>query len=139
MDELRPQSMDGEDFSEILKGYGAEWSHRSRIRLNVHVEGSDEGLQQVTRESLFRIAQEALANVARHSSASRVELSIEYGKDAVTLVIKDDGRGFDTSAPHSGLGLHSMQERAESLGGSFSVTSEPGRGTRIVVALPGSS
>jgi signal transduction histidine kinase len=98
------------------------------------VEGS-ENLPPVTREMLFRIAQEALANVARHSSASRVEISIEYGKDADVLVIKDDGRGFDTSAQHSGLGLHSMQERAESLGGSFSVVSEPGRGTRIVVRL----
>jgi signal transduction histidine kinase len=139
VEELRPQSMDGEDFSEVLKGYGREWSHRSGIRLNVHVEGNDENLQPVTRETLFRIAQEALANVARHSSASQAEVSIDYGKDTVTLVIKDDGRGFDTSAPHSGLGLHSMQERAESLGGSFSVASEPGRGTRIVVALPGSS
>jgi len=139
VDELRPQSMDGEDFSEILKGYGAEWSHRSGIMLNVHVDGSDENLQPVTRESLFRIAQEALANVARHSAASQVEISIDYGKVSVKLVIKDDGRGFDTSAPHSGLGLHSMQERAESLGGSFSVASEPGQGTRIVVALPRSS
>jgi NarL family two-component system sensor histidine kinase LiaS len=139
VDELRPQSMDGDDFSEILEEYGVEWSHRSGIRLNVHVEGSDESLPPVTHETLFRIAQEALANVARHSSASRVEISIEYGKEAVTLTIKDDGRGFDTSAQHSGLGLHSMQERAESLGGSFSVASEPGRGTRIVVTLPTSS
>ena len=139
VDELRPQSMDGEDFSEILKGYGAEWSHRSGIKLNVHIEGNEENLQPVTRESLFRIVQEALANVARHSSASQAEISLDYGKDSVMLVIKDDGGGFDTSAPHSGLGLHSMQERAEALGGSFSVASEPGRGTRIVVALPGSS
>ena len=138
VDELRPQPMEGEDLSEILKEYGMEWSHRSGIRLNVHVEGS-EILSPVTRETLFRIAQEALANVARHSSASRAEISIEYGKDPITLVIKDDGRGFDTSAQHSGLGLHSMQERAETLGGSFTVASEPGRGTQIVVALPKSS
>lgn len=138
VDELRPQSME-EDFSETLKGYGREWSHRSGIKLNVHVEGIDENLPPVTRETLFRITQEALANVARHSYASQAEISIDYEKDSVTLVIKDDGHGFDTSAPHSGLGLHSMQERAESLGGSFSVASEGGRGTRIVVALPGSS
>ena len=139
VDELRPQPMDGKDFSEILKGYGMEWSHRCGIRLDVHVEGSDEILPAITRDTLFRIAQEALANIARHSSASRAEMFMEYGEDAVTLVIKDDGGGFDTSARHSGLGLHSMQERAESLGGSVSVTSEPGRGTRIVVALPKSS
>ena len=139
VDELRPQSMDGEDFSETLKGYGAEWSHRSGIKLNVHVEGNEENLPPVTRETLFRITQEALANITRHSAASQAELSIDYEEDFVTLVIKDDGHGFDTSARHSGLGLHSMQERAESLGGSFSVASEPGRGTRIVVALPKSN
>jgi signal transduction histidine kinase len=139
VDELRPQSMDGDDFSETVNGYGLEWSHRSGIRLNIHVDGSDKNLPPVTCESLFRIAQEALANVARHSSASQAELSIDYEKDSVTLVIKDNGRGFDMSVPHSGLGLHSMQERAESLGGSFSVASEPGQGTRIVVALPKSS
>ena len=81
VDELRPQSMDGDDFSETLKGYGAEWSHRSGIKLNVHVEEADENLQPVIRETLFRIAQEALANIARHSSASQAEISLDYGKD----------------------------------------------------------
>jgi signal transduction histidine kinase len=139
VEELRPQSMEGEDFSGVLQAYGLEWSHRSGIRLNVHADGSGENLQPVTRESLFRIMQEALANIARHSSASQADISIDYGKDSVTLVIKDDGRGFDTSEPYSGLGLRSMRERAEALGGSFSVASEPGRGTRIVVALPKSN
>ena len=139
VEELRPQSVEGESFFEVLKGYGLEWSQRSGIRLNLQVEGSDENLPPVTRESLFRIAQEALANVARHSAAGLTEISIDVGKDSVILAIKDNGGGFDTSAPHSGLGLHSMQERAKSLGGSFSVASEPGRGTRIVVTLPISS
>ncbi len=136
VDDLRPQATDGEDFSELLQSYGTEWSHRSGIRLDVHVKGSDVDLQPVTREALLRIAQEALANVARHSTASQAEISIEYGKDFVAMFIKDDGRGFDTSAQHSGLGLRSMQERATSLGGSFSVASEPGRGTRIAATLP---
>ncbi len=61
--------MDGQDFSEILKEYALEWSHRSGIELNLNVAGNDE-LSPETRETLFRIAQEALANVARHSSAS---------------------------------------------------------------------
>jgi len=139
VEELRPQSMEGESFFEVLKGYGLEWSQRSGIRLNLQVEGSDENLPPVTRESLFRIAQEALANVARHSAAGLTDISIDVGKDSVLMAIKDNGGGFDTSAPHSGLGLRSMQERAKSLGGSFSVASEPGRGTRIVVTLPISS
>ena len=136
VDELRPQSMQGEDLSESLKVNGAEWSHRSGIRLNAHVKGSDELLTSAMCETLYRIEQEALANIARHSSAGQAELFIEYGIDTVTMIIKDDGRGFETKVQHNGLGLHSMQERAEALGGSFSVESEPGRGTQIRVILP---
>lgn len=135
VDELRPQSTDGQDFSEVLKEHASDWSHRSGIQLNMNIEGNGQ-LPFPTRETLFRIAQEALANVARHSSAGRADLSLEYGKNLVNLTIQDDGRGFDPSAPHDGLGLHSMQERAEAMGGGFTVESTPGAGTKIVVTLP---
>jgi NarL family two-component system sensor histidine kinase LiaS len=135
VDELRPHSTDGEDFSEVLKEHAIDWSHRSGIELNLNIEGNDR-LSLPTRETLFRIAQEALANIARHSSANRADVSLDYGKEAVTLCIEDDGRGFDVSHQHGGLGLHSMRERAEALGGSFGVETGPGRGTRITVALP---
>jgi NarL family two-component system sensor histidine kinase LiaS len=95
-------------FSEVLKKYGAEWSQRSGIELKTNVEEGEE-LSLETREILFRIAQEALANVARHSSASSTELSLEYGAKTVTLMISDNGRGFDTSLAHRGIGLRSMQ------------------------------
>jgi len=135
VDELRPQSLDGQDFSEILKEHALEWSHRSGIALNINIEGYDK-LTLAIRETLFRIAQEALANVARHSSASHVDVFLEYGTNIVTLIVKDDGRGFDTGAKHDGLGLHSMQERSEALGGSFTVNSAPGQGTKIKITLP---
>jgi signal transduction histidine kinase len=127
--------MDGQDFSQVLKDHAIDWSHRSGIELNISIEGNDQ-LPLPTRETLFRIAQEALANVARHSSASSVNVFLGYGANTVTLTINDNGRGFDASAQHSGLGLHSMQERAEALGGSFAVESTPGEGTKIVVTLP---
>jgi signal transduction histidine kinase len=138
VDELRPPSLDGQDFSDALKEHALDWSHRSGIELNINVEGDDK-LSLPIRETLFRIAQEALANITRHSSASNAEVILEYGTSTVTLTIIDNGRGFDTSTQHSGLGLVSMQERAEALGGSFTVESGPGQGTRIVVALPISS
>jgi NarL family two-component system sensor histidine kinase LiaS len=135
VDELRPQSMDGQDFSEILKEQALEWSHRSGIELRTNIEGHAE-LSLAIRETLFRITQEALSNVARHSSAGHVDVFLEYGPDIVTLIVKDDGRGFDMSAKHVGLGLHSMQERSQALGGSFTVESAPGQGTKIKVTLP---
>jgi signal transduction histidine kinase len=135
VDELRPQSLDGQDFSEILKEHALEWSHRSGIELTINIEGHDK-LPLAVRETLFRITQEALANVARHSAARHVDVFLEYGTNIVTLIVKDDGRGFDTGAKHDGLGLHSMQERAEALRGSFTVSSAPGQGTKIKVTLP---
>jgi len=135
VDELRPQPIDGQDFSETLKEHATEWSHRSGIELNIHIEGND-GLSLETRETLFRIAQEALANVARHSSASYADILLEYGTNIITLIIKDNGRGFDTNAPQVGIGLSSMRERAEVLGGSLTVESVLGQGTQIKVTLP---
>ncbi len=133
--ELRPLSFDGQDFSETLKEYALEWSHRSGIELKFSVEGNDE-LAPATRETLFRIAQEALANVARHSSARHTGVLLEFGIDNVRMSIKDDGCGFDTAAQQDGLGLSSMRERAEVSGGSFSVESAAGQGTQIEVFLP---
>jgi NarL family two-component system sensor histidine kinase LiaS len=133
--ELRPLSVDGQDFAETLKEYAMDWSHRSGIEINLNIEGNDE-LSLETREALFRIAQEALANTARHSSAHNVDIFLDYGENIVTMSIKDDGHGFDKGVQHGGLGLYSMRERAEVLGGSFTVESSPDQGTKIVVTLP---
>jgi NarL family two-component system sensor histidine kinase LiaS len=133
--ELRPQDMDGQDFSESLKEYAIEWSLRNGIELNFSVEGNND-IPLETREILFRVSQEALANVARHSSAHRTEVFLGYETNSVKMIVKDTGRGFDTRAPHGGIGLASMRERAEGFGGSFIVESASGRGTQIVVALP---
>ena len=135
VDELRPQSLEGGDFSEILKAFARDWSQRSGIELNIDSEGNEE-LSVENREILFRIAQEALANVARHSSARHADISLAYGSQAVSLAIKDDGRGFDTEVQYDGIGLYSMRERAEACGGSFNVESAPGQGTKIEVTLP---
>ena len=133
--ELRPQAMDGQDFSEILKEYAFEWSQRNGIELEFNVTGIVE-LSFEPRETLFRIAQEALANVARHSAASYAEICLEYGTGKVIMTIKDNGRGFEPQAPHAGVGLASMRERAEACGGTLTVESAPGQGTQIGVSLP---
>jgi len=132
--ELRPQTIDEQDFSELLKDYIFDWSQRTGIESSVNIEGSDQSSLK-TREALFRIVQEALANVARHSSAGSVELALKYN-DTVTMIIKDNGHGFDVHAPHEGLGLSSMRERTEVLGGSFTIESQPDQGTRIIVTIP---
>ena len=88
--------------------------------------------------ALYRIAQEGLRNIARHAHANDVELALEARNGSVTLVIGDNGRGFDRKDPswRPGLGLASMSERARLVGGVVTVQSDPGKGTRIVVEVP---
>ncbi len=138
VDELRPQPVGGEDFSGALQQYAEEWSNRSGIGLHTKFDRSDD-LPFTARETVFRIVQEALANVARHSSASVVDIVLENGTNAVKLIVKDNGRGFATHEPHDGLGLSSMRERAEVSGGTFKIESTPGQGTQIEVTIPKAS
>jgi signal transduction histidine kinase len=92
--------------------------------------------------ALFRIAQEALTNVARHARAGKVLLALELGESPrkVRLTITDDGTGFDTllrEGPRTGWGLITMRERAEAVGGRFKLESASGQGTRITVEVRG--
>jgi NarL family two-component system sensor histidine kinase LiaS len=102
------------------------------------VEGSQETqrvqkLPQNVEEALFRVAQEALANVSRHSKATLVQMILTTSDITVTLSIVDNGQGFDTTRQeHLGIGLLSMRERMKALGGDVQVESAPGKGTRVV-------
>jgi two-component system, NarL family, sensor histidine kinase LiaS len=134
--ELRPLALQGKELAAALQEYTATWSRQSGIAADLRV--ADVGILPLpVEESLWRVTQEALSNVARHSHATsvRVSLACEHGK--VTLAIMDNGQGFDTSpGHHSGVGLHSMQERMELLGGTVTVESKPEEGTRILVECP---
>ena len=87
---------------------------------------------------LFRVAQESLQNIAKHSRAKRVSVRLDFRTGGVTLTIQDDGAGFDPKAikGHGGLGLISMEERAHSIKGQLTITSQPGQGTTITLAIP---
>ena len=86
----------------------------------------------------YRIAQEALHNIGKHAKASSIVMLLSGSSNAITLQIKDNGCGFEPTQPqaHAGVGLRSMQERASSLGGKFSLKTGPGKGTEITVRIP---
>jgi signal transduction histidine kinase len=88
--------------------------------------------------ALFRIVQEAVNNVVKHAGARRVEVTLDRTNGLAALGVTDDGRGFDPDEPRSGqhLGLWSMRERVEQLGGRFELQSRPGRGTVLKAWLP---
>lgn len=139
--ELQPATPTGERLARALPEMAAEWSRQSDIRAEVSYDDSL-SLSPAVEQSFFRIAQEALANVARHSGAHSVRVTLERHADGgAALTVADDGRGFDLRAARSGsVGLHSMKERADALpSGWFKVESKSGEGTRIEAGCGGAS
>jgi signal transduction histidine kinase len=133
--ELRPPSLNADEFDETLYEYMIEWAHQAGIKANLKTKGNAD-LSLEIKQAIYRIMQEALANVARHSTADQVVISLHFEEGQVTIMIQDDGCGFDTSKHFDGIGLESMRERAESLNGDFSITSTIGQGTKVKAVFP---
>jgi signal transduction histidine kinase len=124
----------------------ATWTNRTGIACHFRAQDFPSAVDDATAVALYRIAQEALANVARHSGASSVEIRLRRiaegdptaPKERLILTIDDNGRGMDESESRSGLGLLGMQERVAALGGVFAMESAPGRGLHLQMAIPAS-
>lgn len=131
--ELRPAALTEKPLGEILGHLTQAVTSRSRIPVTLAVDG-DSSLPSETQIALYRIAQEALNNVVKHAQASQafVELHCEPGR--VTLIIRDDGRGFDLAdVMPTQLGLAIMRERAERMGATLDIRSQVGQGTMVTV------
>jgi signal transduction histidine kinase len=133
--ELRSTQMNGREFTEIVRTYAAEWAHASGIGVQLDIQAVDD-LPLEAQEALYRIMQEALANIARHSGAKQAYIQILQQDGEIQLSVRDDGMGFERQSLGSGLGLSSMHERAVAIGGYTRVTSQPGTGTEVRVVLP---
>ncbi|HXF84511.1 MAG TPA: GAF domain-containing sensor histidine kinase [Anaerolineales bacterium] len=134
--ELRPESLQTEGLvaalGKLVNALGA------RHQLKVTLEAQDEPAVLLdVKESLYRIAQEALNNIVKHARATQVKVSLKVESGELRLGISDDGTGFDTGAEFPGhLGMITMRERAEKVGGTFAIESAPNAGTHIQVTIP---
>jgi signal transduction histidine kinase len=134
--ELRPESLEREGLVSALHKQADAVQARHGIAVRVSVAEEPE-MPLAAKEALYRIAQEALQNVAKHARAQTVELTLEQIGSEVILRIRDDGRGFDADRSYPGhLGLHSMRERAAAVGGALHIQSSPGQGTSVEARLP---
>ena len=137
--ELRPTALDDLGLRAALANYIQEWSERSGIAAELHTSGLlDERLASEVETALYRIAQEALNNAAKHSRASRVEVILERRPDCVLLILEDDGVGFaeaEGGKARQGYGLVGMRERAALVGANLEIESTPGKGTTILVRI----
>ncbi|MGD2251333.1 MAG: GAF domain-containing protein [Anaerolineales bacterium] len=132
--ELRPAALMEADLGELLHQLGEAITGRTRVPVQVSVKGECP-LPVDVKVALYRIAQEALNNVAKHAEASEVKVDMQLEPGSADMRIQDDGIGFDTSvsAPDR-LGMGIMQERAEAIGAKLDVTSQPGAGTKVSVS-----
>lgn len=136
MAELRPAVLDDYGLLAALHWYGQRFSQRTGLAVAVQGEELTPRLPPAVETALFRIAQEALTNVARHAQASQVTVTLERVDGGIRLVIADDGVGFDPAVRRrGGWGLMTMRERAEAVGGRLRLDSAPGKGTRVVVEV----
>ncbi len=134
--ELRPESLATEGLVAALEKQAAALRTRHQVEvITSFAPEPDVSLEM--KEALYRVTQEALHNVVKHARASRVDLRLQMNEQAITLEIGDNGRGFDPTAAFPGhLGLTSMQERVERLGGHFSLISAAGQGVMVTAVLP---
>ena len=139
--DLRPAVLDDLGLIPALHSFVKNFSKRTRIPVHLKAFAEVEELDIAKRTVLFRVAQEAFTNVARHAQASRVEVNIQKLPTLVCMKIKDDGKSFQVDRVMHGkgskrLGLLGMRERLEMVGGSFDVQSTPGKGTTITAQIP---
>jgi PAS domain S-box-containing protein len=134
--DLRPDSLEVEGLAAALQKQAAAMRARNMIAVDIDLCQEPETSLH-TKEALYRIAQEALHNIARHAHAAHVTIRLSAEKGMLELEVTDDGKGFDTNASRVGhMGLNSMAERAAELGGALQIESEIGHGSRIRTRIP---
>jgi signal transduction histidine kinase len=134
---LHPSQLAYLGLSDALAAFCDEFARQNRMTIDVVREPLPE-LPMDVATCLYRVAQEALRNVQKHSGSERVTVSVSAGDGEVRLCVRDQGRGFDVDAAQggSGLGLVSMTERVRGAGGDITIRSDAGRGTRVEVSIP---
>jgi PAS domain S-box-containing protein len=136
--DLRPLVLDDLGLGPAVEWLVQKFTERNGIPCELALGAHDLELRDPHASAIFRILQESLTNAARHARASRVEVSINVGKGAIELSVRDNGRGFSPDEPRKpgSYGLMGLRERAYLLGGEVSIASEPTRGTTIAVRIP---
>lgn len=138
LQQLAPAPLEKVGLTEALRDQCEALGFRSgaRVTCEIGTLPSDDRLPPGAQEALFRIAQEALTNIARHARAQTAFLTLETTEAGIRMTIRDDGQGFDPAAAASGMGRANMQARAGAVGGVLHLASAPGAGTQLQVDIP---
>lgn len=133
--QLRPTALDDLGLAAAIAGQ-VEQLERSGLTAGLATEGNFSDLDDDVQLVVYRVAQEALTNAARHSEAQRIAVTLSRAGDEVELEVADDGRGFAFEQSERGLGIGGMRERALLIGAELTIESRPGRGTTVRLSVP---
>ena len=133
--EIYPIALQEKGLANTLREHIFEWENRNDTKVQFSTR-DERRLPLEVEQAIYRVTQEAMANVARHSQAKREDLSLVYADDSLQLSLSDDGQGFDVDAKPHGMGLRSIRERVSSVHGTVQIQSAPGQGTRLIVQVP---
>jgi signal transduction histidine kinase len=135
---LRPHALEASDLAGALKNLADRLIAGTPIQVKFSVRGVSRPLPVKVEANLLRIGQEALTNVLKHAHAKEVRIELSFDGEAISLGVSDDGVGFNPSlrVAKAGFGLVGMRERAQGIGGELTLTSQPGHGTQVLVAVP---
>ena len=133
--EMYPMALKEKGLATTLREYVFEWENRNGVMINLNIR-DPRRLDLEMEQAIYRMIQEALANVARHSRSDQVAVSLVYEADCVAVTVEDNGQGFDVEHKSGGMGLRIIEERAESIGGRAYIESQQGVGTKIVITAP---
>ncbi|HET6570241.1 MAG TPA: GAF domain-containing protein [Solirubrobacterales bacterium] len=134
--ELRPATLDQLGLTAALEDLVGRVEHGTEIGFEADLEVDSGRLDSELETVVYRLVQEALNNVAKHSGAARAHLQVRSREDSLAVLVSDDGSGFDPTADTDGFGLAGMRERIELAGGKLQIESGKGAGTRILASLP---
>ena len=132
--ELRPPELERKNLTTAIREHVGEWSRQNKIEAEINLD-ENISVDLQAEQALFRVLQEALANVARHSQASKVAITLKSEKKHVTLIIEDNGLGFEAEKIVKGVGLDSMQERLAAMNGNLEISSRKAQGTRVTATV----
>ncbi|WP_346892225.1 cache domain-containing protein [uncultured Roseibium sp.] len=135
--DLRPSLLDDMGLATALVSLGNEFQTQSGISVTVDAERSHQRLSDGAKTALYRVVQECMTNVARHSEAQNVKIDLKVGPHTLSLVVEDDGIGIPHPLPQNGgLGIRNMRERIETYGGTIRLSRRADGGTRLRVSMP---
>jgi len=133
--DLTPPLLEFSPMQELLDNLIDPWQQKLAIAYTTNVRGMAD-LPSEYKIQLLRIAQELLTNIIKHSGATQIWLTYRHTPKSIIMLVKDNGRGFDTATLKNGLGLSSLEMRAQYLNGTYALKSVPGKGTRAFVKVP---